>query len=787
MSLARTSVLAGALVLAPPAQARTEISLDIPAGRLRDGVAALSLQARASIAIADAELGRLQTPPVSGRMTTEHALRRMTRGLPVNILVIDSSTFRVVRSRGRRPPPLPRARPAATFRPIIKAPEPQIIVITASKRQTAESRYAGSVLIVPSDGLGFGGAAGTETIERAATSLSSTHLGQGRDKLFLRGVADSSFSGHTQGTVGQYLGEVRLNYSGPDPDLRLYDVARTEILPGPQGTLYGAGSMGGVIRIEPNAPDPSGVAAEGILSFSRPRSGAMGGEAAAMLNLPITGDDGAVRLVGYRVREGGYIDDVGRAVANSNDTLISGARAGLALEPAEGLRVGLLGALQTIDGRDATYADRRLPPYSRTAAVAQPYATRFRLGAFSLERERGELGVVASLGYTHSRLRDLFDASQSLPDTHFLTRHDASRLVTAEARIRRTGDVGVGWLAGTAFTDSRTRFASTLYYKDGAQLGSTAETTTREFILFGEVSRNFGAAAVTVGARAARWTSGSRTSARDGRPAFFDVAAGGLRFLPSVSALVPLAGDVRLFVRHGSSYRPPTAAASPGGLSILSGDRYSALEFGISLPRTDERSLSGSVSVTSGRWHDVQADVIDNSGFLSATNVGYARIASVEAAIGWRVSDALRLDAGASFNRTRLTPDLPGIINMAEARLPNVPDVAARLGLAYQTSSGARLPLRASTRLRYTGRSRLGVGPDLGRWQGGFTDMAADIQIGGAGTQWFIGVTNLLGSSGNRFALGSIVQAGTENLYVPQAPRTIRVGVKLGWQGARLP
>ncbi|WP_163278767.1 Plug domain-containing protein, partial [Enterobacter hormaechei] len=71
-------------------------------------------------------------------------------------------------------------------------------------------------------------------------SLASTHLGPGRNKLFIRGIADSSFVGPTQATVGQYWGNSRITYSAPDPDLKLYDIGRVEVLEGPQGTLYGA-------------------------------------------------------------------------------------------------------------------------------------------------------------------------------------------------------------------------------------------------------------------------------------------------------------------------------------------------------------------------------------------------------------------------------------------------------------------------------------------------------------------------------------------------------------------
>ncbi|MEG8025552.1 hypothetical protein QP162_16280 [Sphingomonas aurantiaca] len=71
----------------------------------------------------------------------------------------------------------------------------------------------------------------------------------------------SSFTGPTQTTVGQYFGDLRLSYNAPDPDLRLYDIASVEVLEGPQGTLYGAGSLGGIIRTVLNAPEMGAVSA----------------------------------------------------------------------------------------------------------------------------------------------------------------------------------------------------------------------------------------------------------------------------------------------------------------------------------------------------------------------------------------------------------------------------------------------------------------------------------------------------------------------------------------------
>src|SRR3546814_5711726 len=82
--------------------------------------------------------------------------------------------------------------------------------------------------------------------------------------------------------------------------------------------LYGAGSLGGIIRLVPKMPDSGAVQASGALGVSTTRSGGLGGDAAAMVNLPIVEGRAAVRLVAYGSREAGYIDDPQRNISNIN-------------------------------------------------------------------------------------------------------------------------------------------------------------------------------------------------------------------------------------------------------------------------------------------------------------------------------------------------------------------------------------------------------------------------------------------------------------------------------------
>src|SRR3546814_11746105 len=101
---------------------------------------------------------------------------------------------------------------------------------------------------------------------------------------------------------------------------------RADVLVGPQGTLYGAGSLGGIIRLVPKMPDSGAVQASGALGVSTTRSGGLGGDAAAMVNLPIVERRAAVRLVPYGSREAGYIDAPQRHLTNIHRSLFVGQR-----------------------------------------------------------------------------------------------------------------------------------------------------------------------------------------------------------------------------------------------------------------------------------------------------------------------------------------------------------------------------------------------------------------------------------------------------------------------------
>ena len=184
---------------------------------------------------------------------------------------------------------------------------------------------------------------------RFLPSVSYQTFGPGFASVYMRGVASGGDGNHSGSlpSVGIYLDEQPITTIQGALDVHLYDIQRVEALAGPQGTLYGASSQAGTLRIITNKPDSSAFDASYGLEVNSVDGGDMGYLAEGMVNLPIN-DRSAVRLVGWYRHDGGYIDNVYRErtyptsgiTANNagfveddyNDADTYGARAALRLD-----------------------------------------------------------------------------------------------------------------------------------------------------------------------------------------------------------------------------------------------------------------------------------------------------------------------------------------------------------------------------------------------------------------------------------------------------------------------
>lgn len=142
-------------------------------------------------------------------------------------------------------------------------------------------------------------------------SVSFTSSGPGFGQVYMRGVASGGDGNHSGSlpSVGVYLDEQPVTTIQGALDIHVYDVARVEALAGPQGTLYGASSQAGTLRIITNKPSTAGFAAGVDAELNQVAHGDTGHALEGFVNMPLS-DKVAVRLVGWDVRDGGYIDNV---------------------------------------------------------------------------------------------------------------------------------------------------------------------------------------------------------------------------------------------------------------------------------------------------------------------------------------------------------------------------------------------------------------------------------------------------------------------------------------------
>jgi iron complex outermembrane recepter protein len=371
----------------------------------------------------------------------------------------------------------------------------------------------------------------------------------------MRGVASN---GGNSPTVGFYFDETPLTAPAAtnegkiviSPDL--YDLNRVEVLRGPQGTLYGSGSMGGTIRVIPNAPNPEALEASGELKFADTDHGGFDHGENAMINLPFFNGIAAVRIVGSYSFDAGWIDRVviapgefplatngfttrGNVLAapvateyhDVNDVEKTTVRISAVLKPIDGLtitpsyfyqklRSGGLPYIDSVPGTDAHYQPFDIP---------ENYRDEFHLSALSIKYRTDVFEVSSASAYWTRHEPIIQDASESwstalgLPSygpgnggigAAYADEDNQSHQTTEELRISSVGDTRLKWLAGYFYSDFESGWDIVFPSQTGEQVFGTSNSLFDYYSpfkilqqsVFGEVTYNITEPfAVTVGAR----------------------------------------------------------------------------------------------------------------------------------------------------------------------------------------------------------------------------------------------------------------------------------------------
>ena len=771
-----------ALISVAPATAKSpDTSFAVAPGPLDAALATFAVQSGIDVGVVGGGISGVRSRGVTGSMPPARALDRLLAGTPWRAEAIAGGGFRLVRrERSVAPPPPPprRVRPAPPARP-------GEILVNANKYTTSRLRFPGTISLIDRRNPGFlvSGDQGLTDLTSQAPTLQSTALGSGRDKVFIRGVADSSFLGPSQATTGVYYGDVQLAYTGPDPNLRLYDVDHVEVLQGPQGTLYGAGTIGGVIRIAPNAPDPSRVAATVTAGVTATQGAAFGTDLSGMINLPLLAGKAALRAVGYRSVDGGYLDDLLRQRRDINRTLTTGGRATARLLPADGWTVDLGGILQSISTRDSQYALRRLPRLSRVSVMAQPFEDDFALALATVTKKWDSgLTLQSASGFIHTAVDDRFDATLVPQQPLAYDTHNRNRQFTQEVRLNRSLGGGGGWVLGGSYLYDRMEIGREYGAPDQQRALQGVTNRTRSLALFGQGTLALGRRlAVTAGARLTRAQIDSSPSV-DTRGSTFVRGQRELRVDPTASFSFLLNRRLAWFGRYAKGFRTGGLAVAPGVGRVANfiPDSLELLETGLRLEPESARGVSGTIAFSHAHWSDIQADLINARGFPFTSNVGNGRIDGLEASLDWSPHAGLHLDAGAflasalSFDR----PDLPP--GVRATNLPDTPRFSGVGSARYQFAVG-RDTAWVGLSGRYVGNSYLDPAALLAIRQGGYltVDASAGWQRGKVRVDLLLdNVANVLG---NRFALGNPFSVMNRDQYTPVRPRNLRMAVSVGF------
>ena len=230
----------------------------------------------------------------------------------------------------------------------------QRMIVTATKRAQLAQDVPFSLNVQSEEDIKRLNTTDLEDLSRNVAGLSIQNLGPGQSVVTIRGISSGQIVRDQPGVkeqVGVYLDETPISLSLFTPDIDLFDLNRVETLRGPQGTLFGSGSIGGTVRYITNQPSLGVSEVKVEIDGNYLDEGSLGGHLKTALNVPL-GEDAAVRLVAYGTRYGGFIDarkEGGTLDEDVNDGTRHGGRISLLWEPTENLSITPRIVYQNID------------------------------------------------------------------------------------------------------------------------------------------------------------------------------------------------------------------------------------------------------------------------------------------------------------------------------------------------------------------------------------------------------------------------------------------------------
>ncbi|HEY4029525.1 MAG TPA: TonB-dependent receptor [Caulobacteraceae bacterium] len=804
--LGATAVAAGsALLIAPSAfAAAPSYDFHIPPKPLSEALIDFAVQSNLSIGGVSACGGRSEG--LRGRYSVDEGLRRLLEGANCRFRRVASDTVRILpldRAPPTPPPPGPEARPTPPSPP---PPEPmavlQEVVVNATKRAAAVDQLPYAVSALDAEALQTAGAVDIDDVASQLASFSTTNLGPGRDKILLRGLSDGVFTGRTQSTVGVYLDDVPITYNAPDPDLHIGDLDTIEVLRGPQGTLYGGGTMSGIYRIVPRKPELDEVSGSFRGGLAETQGGGLSNQVEGMVNAPLVKDRLAIRAMAYQDVEGGYIDDINLHQAQIDRSVRTGGRAYVRgdLDPSTTVTVG--GAYQEIHSNDTQYISPSLGRLHRANLVREASDNNFGHAEAVMEKI-GSWGVFRS---TTSWVRHDFtsrsDATTALPlfsatATGVGSYDEPSKIdMLVEDAVWTSPSSGrLQWLMG--LFGSVTQEQTDAFVRAADMAGSPTQLLYQEHrgdnlaegAAYGEATWSFtDALQATVGLRAFATRVGTQSTVEDPQSLqqrLFKGSVTSSGASPKLALSYRLPDQQLLYVSVEEGHRPAgfntggrigqvflPSSSQPGVHREFAGDELWNFEVGAKLSLFGDRlrlRAAGFYDI----WSNIQTDQFLISGLSYTANAGNGRDIGFESEATMRITSAWTVQANVLVDQPVLQQAFVGFT--AGVNLPGVPDVLAGGRTEYRFPLPYGMMGLVSADARYVGRSQLTFNPIIVAPMGGYVlgRLSAQVSYG----RWRLAafLSNPTNETGNTFSYGNPFNFQQVREVTPQRPRSLRL------------
>lgn len=684
------------------------------------------------------------------------------------------------------------ASPAVAWAQDAAGDAPDEIVVTAQKRTQTLIDVAQSVSVVSGATLEQQGATNFSDYLKNVPSLQLVQGTPGQGRLVLRGIN----TGGVASTVAVYVDETPFGSStalanGAElaGDFDTFDVARIEVLRGPQGTLYGASSLGGLLKFVTNEPSTAAFEGKALGGVEFTDGGDASYRGAAMVNVPL-GETLAFRASGSYRKQGGYIDSVGTAGSNvrsnTNDFESYGGRASLLWKPDASLSVRLGALLQNlyVDGSSFVEADPATlkPLYgglTQSEYLPQFSNIQYRLYNGTIEYEFGPATLTSATSYAQQlqSFRADYTANLSValggPYVYF-DQLTENRKWTQELRLASNGGDFIEWLVGGYYTREKARINQNLKTAVPGTPGTlTPIDLPFDYAVYDLASRYeeiAGFANATL--HLAPWFDidlGGRYSHNSqradqvtdgvllGASTIEGIRSSDNVFTWSVAPKVKFGTRASLYGRIAKGYRPGgpnviPAGAPPGTPTTFEPDTVTSYEIGFK-GDTADRTASIEAAIYHIDWNNIQLAAVVNGFGVNANGAG-AEVDGAEITATLRPVRGLATSINLAINDAKLSGDTDPVVVAAVKGdpLPFTPKYAVSVNADYQWDLGGDVTASVGGSIRSLSRQSGNFDPAYRAIHGHFPKVRAyeviDLRAGVAFGRYAINVyVNNLGNS----------------------------------------